>query len=874
MTKGGVFVVDAGRPLTEFPSLVAAANTTARRFPDVTVPDLLDAAAAAHPHRPALRTTAGVTVTHAELAGRSRHLASKLAGLGVRRNDPVAVLVDHLPESVTAIIAVVRAGGFYVPIDLRWPVSRAVDVVSAVGAHVLVVSPSLRRRAFEIAASSPSVTHVVHTPEESADRDKADGLDVVAETWDAISAASDPLEAAGFNLDQHGHRYDAQQVDDYVRHVVALALARYRPGSRLVEIGAGSGLLARELVRHVTQLLAVDPAAGAMTRLAQHATATGERINTACAFAHEVDTVLPPLGDTTVVLLSSTVQYFPDVTYLRGVLHQLMTVLPAGATIVVADLIDPLSGQFDDGLRLPPRWWPVFIADYPGATADVLHRNAANLDSPLRYRYDVLLTVPDTVPATPPPVPLGHAERPSGWADLPSAAVSEPPRATDLIYTISTSGSTGVPKAVAVRHRSVVNLIDWFNRRNNVTADDLGLQVAAYSFDLSVYDMFGLLSAGACLLLLTAEELAEPDRVIDALLDHRVTVWNSAPAAFSLLLPFLRMRPAQHRDSLRRVFLSGDWVPLSMPTDLAVQFPRAGLVVLGGATEACVWSNDFSVSAVDCEWASIPYGHPMQNARYYVLRPDGSPCDVDEPGELYIAGECVADGYLNDPALTSKRFLADPWFPGQRMYRTGDRARWTPHGWVEFLGRLDHQVKVRGFRIELGEIEQATTRLPGVAEAVAVTLGDPRDPELGLVVRTSARLDERTVVEHLRARLPTYMVPARIAVVDGFPVTGTGKVDRGALAEWLRPAIEPTPPAPNGDALGIVCHEFARMLKLDLVQPSDDFFDIGGDSLRAVRLVALLRARHKMPFDVGDIFAYPTPEGLVALLTSGSGVGR
>jgi amino acid adenylation domain-containing protein len=580
------------------------------------------------------------------------------------------------------------------------------------------------------------------------------------------------------------------------------------------------------------------------------------------------------------VLVSSAVQYFPGPGYLRAVLHDLLVVLPAGARIVLADLLDPMAGQFPGSLRVPRPWWAAFGAGYPGLEVQVLDRDAAALDSPLRHRYDVVITVPPSVPAERPAPRRGSAERPWHWPDLPVGAVPAPPRAGDLAYTITTSGSTGEPKAVAVRHRSVVNLVDWFNRRNEVAPADVLLQVSAFTFDLSVYDIFGLLAAGGSLLLLPDSALADPARVVDAVVQGGVTLWNSAPAAFSLLLPVLRLRPGGDRSVLRRVFLSGDWVPLSTHADLAREFPRAVLVALGGATEACVWSNDFVVSTVDPDWTSVPYGHPMQNSRYYVLRPDGSPCAVGETGELHIAGECVAAGYLTDPELTAARFLADPWVPGERMYRTGDRARWTAAGWVEFLGRSDQQVKVRGFRVELGEVEQVARRLAGVSDAVAVPVGAAREPAVGLVVRAAglpAELAEQEVREHLRSHLPGWMVPARLRVVASLPVSATGKVDRRAVADLLL-----APPAPMAGAgraartgiLGLLCAEFAGMLERAEVHPDDDFFEVGGNSLRAVRLVARLRERHGLPLEPADIFEHPSPRQLLALLDAAPAAAR
>ncbi|MCD4548747.1 amino acid adenylation domain-containing protein, partial [Burkholderia pseudomallei] len=292
--------------------------------------------------------------------------------------------------------------------------------------------------------------------------------------------------------------------------------------------------------------------------------------------------------------------------------------------------------------------------------------------------------------------------------------------ADDLAYVIFTSGSTGKPKGVMVRHRPAVNLIDWVNRRFGVGPSDRLLFVTSPAFDLSVYDIFGVLAAGGSIRIASDDEVADPERLARMLADEPVTFWDSAPAALWQLHPLLPERVDGSR--LRLVFCSGDWIPLSLPERMRGCFPGATVVALGGATEATIWSNYHVVERVEPGWRSIPYGRPIQNARYYILDRALRPVPPGIPGDLYIGGECLCDGYAGQPALTAERFVPDPHAerPGARMYRTGDRARFWDDATIEFLGRDDHQVKIRGFRVELGEVEAALARHPDVRDAVAV----------------------------------------------------------------------------------------------------------------------------------------------------------
>ncbi|NDC89537.1 MAG: amino acid adenylation domain-containing protein, partial [Bacteroidetes bacterium] len=286
-------------------------------------------------------------------------------------------------------------------------------------------------------------------------------------------------------------------------------------------------------------------------------------------------------------------------------------------------------------------------------------------------------------------------------------------------YIIYTSGSTGVPKGVVMDHRGPLNTIIDINQRFGIEPDDRIFGLSALSFDLSVYDIFGTLAAGAALVLPREEDRRDPIQWSALCQQHGVTIWNSVPALLDMLLIEENFAAAA---GLRLVMLSGDWVPLHLPERLRQYSPTTRLVCMGGATEASIWSNWFLVDRVEPEWRSIPYGFPLTNQGYRVLdeqlhdRPDWV------PGDLYISGVGLALGYAEDPERTAESFIIHP-VDGTRLYRTGDMARYWPDGILEFLGRCDHQVKIAGHRIETGEIEAALLAHPSVHEAVVDAVG-------------------------------------------------------------------------------------------------------------------------------------------------------
>ena len=446
----------------------------------------------------------------------------------------------------------------------------------------------------------------------------------------------------------------------------------------------------------------------------------------------------------------------------------------------------------------------------------------------------------------------------------------------DVCYVLFTSGSTGEPKGVVMTHRAVVNTLDWVNRSFEVVPGDRLLFVTAASFDLSVYDTFGILAAGGTIVVASAAVLADPPTLAAMLATERITVWDSAPAALARLVPFFPV--ASSATSLRRVLLSGDWIPLSLPGALAKAFPQAQVKSLGGATEAAIWSNAYAIGAVDARWASIPYGQPIQNVRYHVLDARMQPVAIGVPGELYIGGACLAQGYFRQEALTRERFVADPFRgPPERLYRTGDLARYFDDGTIEFLGRTDGQVKLRGFRVELGEVEAALGAQPEIREALCTALKDASGEKslvAYVVFRDGASLSEAEIKARVGQRLPDHMVPSQVVPLREMPLTANGKRSRESLpAPRARSAATPfVAPRTRPERQMVALWE--ELLGKDQVGVTDNFFALGGHSLLAVMLATRAQTQLGLRLPLAHILEHPTIEGLLAAQPAPQAPGR
>ena len=361
-------------------------------------------------------------------------------------------------------------------------------------------------------------------------------------------------------------------------------------------------------------------------------------------------------------------------------------------------------------------------------------------------------------------------------------------QARDLAYVIYTSGSTGKPKGVMIEHRSVVNRLHWMQHGYPIDGDDVILQKTPYYFDVSVWELFWWALQGARLCFLMPRGEGNPLAIVETIRKHRVTVLHFVPSMLNVFLGYLDGkddRVLEGLASVRRVFVSGEALaPSHVRQFNNILGKRIGarLTNLYGPTEATV-----DVSYYDCpphnDFETVPIGRPIHNTRLYVIR-DGRQVAVGEAGELCIAGVGLARGYLNNQALTDEKFVDNPGNPGERIYRTGDVARWLPDGNIEYLGREDHQVKIRGLRIELGEIENTIRDCPGVTDCVCVARKYSENVILiiaYLVCRSEVKIDG--LKQYLKKYLPDYSIPNHFEILDKMPLTPSGKADRQALPE-------------------------------------------------------------------------------------------
>ncbi|HEX6292477.1 MAG TPA: amino acid adenylation domain-containing protein [Herpetosiphonaceae bacterium] len=442
-------------------------------------------------------------------------------------------------------------------------------------------------------------------------------------------------------------------------------------------------------------------------------------------------------------------------------------------------------------------------------------------------------------------------------------------------YVIYTSGSTGQPKGAVNTHRAIVNRLLWMQDAYELDATDRVLQKTPFSFDVSVWEFFWPLLSGARLVVARPEGHKDPAYLTQVIAAQQITTLHFVP---SMLRLFLEQPELEACRSLRRVICSGEALPSEVQDHFFTRL-HAELHNLYGPTEAAV-----DVTAWACQpdhpLPIVPIGRPIANTQIYLLDPHVQPVPVGVPGELHIGGVQLARGYLHRPDLTAERFIPDPFsqtgYPqgGARLYKTGDLARYRPDGAIEFLGRLDHQIKMRGFRVEPGEIEAALRSHPAVGAAAVVLRGSASDPRLVAYIEPRAKNQElETPNAELRAylaeHLPDYMVPSAFVLLEALPLTPNGKLDLRALPDpdGARPAPETSYVAPQSDIEQQIAEIWQAVLKIDRVGVHDNFFDLGGHSLLLIQIHRRLCETVSPNLSVVELFQYPTISALSRHIT-------
>ncbi len=441
----------------------------------------------------------------------------------------------------------------------------------------------------------------------------------------------------------------------------------------------------------------------------------------------------------------------------------------------------------------------------------------------------------------------------------------------NLAYVIYTSGSTGMPKGVMINHFNAVNTLIDLQRNYPLISGDRYLLKTTYTFDVSVAELFGWFMGEGSICILPDKEHRDIDQIINSIQKYKITHINFVPSMFSIFLDELLKdkNKKEQIEVLKYIFVAGEAITKNCVKKFFQLNINSKLENLYGPTEAAIYATRYPVGKNEERQLCVPIGKPIDNVNVYVVDKNRNLCPIGVPGELCIAGNGVARGYLNRPELTAEKFVDNPFINGDIMYHTGDLARWLPDGNVEYLGRIDHQVKIRGYRIELNEIESELTKLDSITDAVVITRDDENNNKyLCAYIVSSEPITITKIREKLSENLPEYMIPSHFMRLEELPLTTSGKIDRKALPKTDGYLVSGTEyMAPGNEYEKLLVNIWGKVLNKESIGVLDDFFNSGGDSIKAIQVVSMLSQRN-LSVKMSDIFKYKNIKGLAQIISS------
>lgn len=822
-------------------------------------------------------------LSYGELNAASNRLAHFIIGKGLKKGAIVAILLDNSAESLIAILGILKAGCAFLPLDPNYPIDRLAYVVTESGCRLLVSSGDHLRLINALQWDCDLLKFVVCLDSWSfAQEIEQAGDKMNADLWNHVAeSAGDDIAAGGWRSAYNNELFSREEMDEYAENVYLKLKTVINPSARVLEIGCASGLTLFRLAPSVLKYTGIDISSKTISKTRDAVRLSGlNNVELHTLGAHE----LGMLGDEKydLIILNSVVQNFSGLNYLRKVIAKCVSLLRPEGKIFLGDILDntkksalleefrnyflshhaksATKTDWSEDLFVPREFLLDLMFDVPQVSSVSFSEKIGTIENELtKFRYDAILhTSPEVKDST-----RSRCKFQFDLNDI-AACCSEDPQlfleSGDLSYVLYTSGSTGRPKGVEVNHGSILNYVDWFCDRFQISADDSSVLLSKITFDGVYTSIWGTLLRGGRLRILAKDRLLDPMAVSEAICKDQISFLKTTPTLFHMILkagtPLSRMAAPK----LRLVVIGGEAI---RPADVKhFLSERQDVVIINhyGPTEATIGVIYHEIDPLEIdEFVKKPViGTPITGCRVYILDQNFMPVPENVPGEIFIGGKCLAKGYLNNDMLTKASFIKDPFsaYDSEVIYRTGDMGRWVSGGVVELAGRKDEQIKIRGYRIEIKEIEEAVRSFPGLLDVTIVPAPDEDGiPFLTAYIIGENLLNEELLRVSLRKMLPDYMIPAYFVQLDHFPMTTSGKIERLMLPspKGKETAGEQPLPGVEADLAKLWCEVLGR----NSVNADSNFFEIGGHSLKAARLLARIYKAFGVELKYREIFEFP-----------------
>ncbi|MFX3681351.1 MAG: amino acid adenylation domain-containing protein [bacterium] len=892
MKLGDFSLTDEDQSTADLQSLIEGFNANRTDYPrQSTVHAEFFRQAAATPEAWAIVGPDGCH-TYADVAARAHRIAHLLVAQGLDAEGVVGVMVDRGFEVATVLLGILEAGGAYLPLDASMPAARSILMLRETRARILIGSRRHIRMLNRLQWECPDLTNLV-CPDSEDVWAESEGIGefMREEIWDLVGEeTSDDISGGGWRSSFTGELLSREVMDEYGDNIRQKLGAMLRPTDRILEVGCASGISMFRLAPLVAHYHGTDLSGRILAWTEQERARRGQNnITLQHLPAHELCQAPGPAYN--VVIINSVLQCFSGLNYLRGVLRQAIDRLDDQGTLFLGNIWDQDQKEvFEAELRayqrahaaegvrtkvdrsedlfVSQKFWSDLQHDWPEIAAIEFSNMLGEAESELsRFGYDAIIRIDKRASAT--PTQPRHKRQLDNRAIKEQSSTPLPERAGPraLAYVIYTSGTTGRPKGALIEHRSILRLVKNTNYVSLQPTDRI-LMTGALAFDASTFEIWGALLNGGALCRPPERAVLDPNALPALISDYQITtLWLTSSLCNQLSDTNMSLF-----SELRTLLVGGE--KLSAPHINRIRRAHPGLTVINGygPTENTTFT---CCHRIELDYPdNIPVGSPIANTSVYILDPKNQLLPVGVTGEICTGGDGLARGYLDDENLTAQKFIPHPFSdePGDRLYRTGDLGRWREDGTVECLGRRDQQVKIRGFRIEPSEVEVRLREHPDVAETLVIarSLGDPSPTLVAYIVGNAEIENLRT---YLGAELPAFMVPQHFVALERFPLTANGKVDRAALP--LPSSTGPTAEyvAPGTDTERTILQLWQETLGRPHLGVTDNFFAIGGHSLKVTKLAARLRETFDLSLPLTALFKAVTVRDQAELLIEAAQFG-